>query len=149
MSNYPLKNLSHPPEAGNDSAFSQEAISPHILKKGELDQYIVYTANIFVNEKQLFRKFNGETYMLNGIIYQPLNEEVFYNLAYHYALLEGIILKPAHCRQLLESVKIRVCESSQSPDNEYYTVFRNGLVSNIDGTLSKIFLPDYFATIYV
>lgn len=137
------------PQSENNSSSMQNENNFRILEKEELDWYLVRTADTFVNELQLFRKFNGEIYMRYGMIYQPLNEGRFYNQAYQYALAENVILKPRHCKQLLLSVLIRVGESFNSPDNESYTVFKNGLISNFNGMPFPINSSDYFATIYV
>lgn len=137
------------PQSANSSSSTQGENNLRILDKEELDWYLVRTADTFVNELQLFRKFNGEIYMRNGIIYQPLNEGLFYNLAYQYALAEKVILKPRHCKQLLESVLIRVGESFNSPDDESYTVFKNGTFSNFDGAYIPVPASDYFPTVCV
>lgn len=143
-----LENVPNHPKSEQNIAI-QSSAALRFLKKETLDWYIVKTADVFVNEMQLLRKYNGETYLFNGIVYQPLNEGRFYNMAYHYALAENVILKPAHCKQLLDSVRIRTGESSLSPDQESYTVFKNGLVSNVNGMPMQVIPPDYFATIYV
>lgn len=140
--------LENNPESSNDSS-SQGDPKYSFLNKKILDWYIAHTADKLVYEMQLFRKFESEIYTRNGIVYRPLDEAMFCNMVYQHALSEHIILKPMHCRQILESVLIRINESPCGPDCEDYTVFQNGLISNIDGTLSQTFPPDYFATIYV
>ncbi|MBR1382403.1 MAG: hypothetical protein IJ555_01120 [Ruminococcus sp.] len=137
------------PETDNGTTFAQGEKTLRILGKEELDWYIIRTADTLVYDKQLFRKFDGVMHMLNGIVYRPLDEDSFCNLAYQYALSENIILKPNHCRQLLESVLIRVRESPCGPDSEDYTVFKNGLISNRNGMPLQVIPSDYFATIYV
>ena len=123
--------------------------SRRFLKKEAQDWYLARTADTFVSEQQLFRKYKDTMYMFNGIVYQPLNEGTFCNFAYQYALSENVILKAGQCRKLLDEVCIRTWESPNSPDDESFTVFKNGLVSNMDGTPLQVIPPDYFATIYV
>ena len=135
-------------QSGQSADFSQDAVSYRFLEKSERDWYIAKTADFYVNG-QWVRKFNGEMYMFNNIVYRPLDEASFYNVAYQYAYSEGITLKPGECKQLLQSVRMRLPESPIKPDPEYYTVFKNGPVSNIDGTLLSVYPQDYFPTIYV
>ena len=123
--------------------------SRRFLKKEAQDWYLARTADTFVSEQQLFRKYKDTMYMFNGIVYQPLNEGTFCNFAYQYALSENVILKAGQCRKLLDEVCIRTWESPNSPNDESFTVFKNGLVSNMDGTPLQVIPPDYFATIYV
>ena len=136
------------PESSNDSSSQSEQKSSFLNKK-MLDWYIAHTADKLVYEMQLFRKYEGEICMYNGIVYRPLDEAMFGSWVFQYAQSEHITLKPNHCEQILKSVLIRINESPCAPDCEDYTVFQNGLVSNIDGTPLQIMPPDYFATIYV
>ena len=137
------------PDPASDPSFARSGNSLRILSKDALEWFIVRTADMFVYDWQLFRKSGGVTYMRDGIVYRPLDESVFCNLVFQYALSENVILKPSHCSQLLESVLIRINESPCSPDCEDYTVFQNGLISNVNGSQLQTMPPDYFATIYV
>lgn len=138
-----------PQEAAQNTTFPPPRADPHFLKKEELDWYIARTADTFTNDMHLLRKYGGAPYLFNGIVYQPLDEGKFYNMAFQYALSENTLLKPSHCRQLLESALIRTAECARSPDEESYTVFKNGLISNQNGMPIQVTPSDYFATIYV
>ena len=132
----------------NYSGAGNQNVSMHFLQKEELDWFLASTADTFC-QQQLFRRYKGEMYMLQQMVYRPLDEATFYNIAHQYALSENVMLKAGQCRSLLDEVCIRTWESPDSPDDESYTVFKNGLVSNIDGTMFQVIPPDYFATIYV
>lgn len=121
------------------------------LKKDELICFLNWLADKWVTNAAmpLLRRYNAEFYMISGPVYKPLDKNEFCYYARQYAHdVHKIILNAPQCLQLLDSCLIRTCESSKSPDDESYTVFRNGLVSNMDGT---VIMPpaDYFATICV
>lgn len=126
----------------------QSDIKPNFLKGEILEHYLANKAEYFAS-MGLLRWYNGEWFMFNNIVYQPLIEDFFNNFAYKTAMRDNIILKPKHCKELLESIKIRICETFTDPDDESFTVFKNGLISNFNGMPLSVIPSDYFATIYV
>lgn len=140
-----LQDTAKIPDSSNGT---QSGNSPNILEKKMAEWYIARTADKLAF-MQLIRKYEGEFYMLNGIVYRPLDEDCFDSLVFQYAQSENVTLKPAHCRQILKSVLIRTMDSPCAPDCEDYTVFKNGLISNGSGLPLQEMPPDYFATIYV
>ena len=140
-----LQDTAKIPDSSNGT---QSGNSPNILEKKMAEWYIARTADKLAF-MQLIRKYEGEFYMLNGIVYHPLDEDCFDSLVFQYAQSENVTLKPAHCRQILKSVLIRTMDSPCAPDCEDYTVVKNGLISNGSGLPLQEMPPDYFATIYV
>ena len=122
---------------------------PLPLGKKDYDKYITCTADRFVFDMKLIRKYRDCLYMFDGRVYRPLNDSNFYNYAYYHALTEGVEFSPPQCRRLLSEVSIRTCETMVEPDSEEYTVFSNYIVSNFDGIPLMSYPGDYFPTIMV
>lgn len=96
----------------------------------------------------LLKRHFGQNYVFNGIVYELLDIDGLKHFIYNTVYQGGIILSEKECRMIIKEILIRTPEYMGIPNDERYTLFKNGYVDNQTGQMIN-YVPDYFPTMYV
>lgn len=118
-----------------------------LIEREQSKFYCYGIADIFAEAGLLKRHF-GQNYIFNGIVYEPLDIDGFKYFTYNTVYQSGIILSEKECRTIVKEILMRTPEYKGIPNDERYTLFRNGYVDNQTGQMID-YVPDYFPTMCV
>lgn len=118
-----------------------------LTDKGLSKDFCYIIADIFA-EARLLRRHSLQSYVFNSITYEPLDTDRFKHFIYSTVYQGGIILSEKECRTIMKEILIRTPEYIGIPNDERYTLFRNGYVDNQTGQMIGC-VPDYFSTMCV
>lgn len=96
----------------------------------------------------LIKRHMLQSYVFNGIVYELLDIDELKHFIYNTVYQGGIILSEKECRMIVKEILIRTPEYTGIPNDERYTLFRNGYVDNQTGQMIN-YVPDYFPTMCV
>lgn len=96
----------------------------------------------------LLKRHSGQNYSFNGTIYEPLDINGIKYFIYNTVYQGNIKLSEKECRTIIKEIIMRTPEYTGIPNDERYTLFRNGYVDNQTGQMIN-YVPDYFPTMYI
>lgn len=120
---------------------------PIRLEKEVSKSYCYSIADILAKEN-LIKRHMLQSYVFNGIVYEPLDIDGLKHFIYNTVYQGGVILSEKECRMIVKEILIRMPEYTGVPNDERYTLFRNGYVDNQTGQMMT-YVPDYFPTMCV
>lgn len=120
---------------------------PIRLEKEASKDFCYNAADIFAGAG-LIKRHMLQSYVFNGIVYEPLDIDGLKYFIYNTVYQGGVSLSEKECRTIVKETIIRTPEYTGIPNDERYTLFRNGYVDNQTGQMIN-YVPDYFPTMCV
>ncbi len=120
---------------------------PIRLEKEASKEFCYNAADIFAGAG-LIKRHMLQSYVFNGIVYEPLDIDGLKYFIYNTVYQWGVSISEKECRTIVKETIIRTPEYTGIPNDERYTLFRNGYVDNQTGQMIN-YIPDYFPTMCV